>query len=267
MKTLLQPSWRWAFGLVTIACGAAPEAAPEQPATEAAKQPAAVVHAATLDPKAIAFGLSRHPEVRDCFSASTGDGYVTLSWTVDASGKVTGTEVERATLDDERVHRCLSGKVEALRFTQVQRRSEGRWTFIKHLEGLPVADSSERQERALSNKKRKKRRVGHIEGLRVEKHSPGFLEPSEIENRVDGALQLYAHCFREGVLRDGALQGIVRLRFIIEEDGSVREVRDGGSDLPDPAAISCIAEGFYAMSFPKPRRGAVHVLYPIRFNL
>ncbi len=43
-------------------------------------------------------------------------------------------------------------------------------------------------------------------------------------------------------------------------------MRDGGSDLPDQRVINCVAQGIFALQFPKPERGSVHVLYRVVFD-
>jgi hypothetical protein len=58
----------------------------------------------------------------------------------------------------------------------------------------------------------------------------------------------------------------VRLKFVIAPEGSVEEIVDEGSDLPDQRVINCVAEGFFALVFPKPERGPVHVQYRMLFS-
>jgi hypothetical protein len=103
-------------------------------------------------------------------------------------------------------------------------------------------------------------------GIAIEASSPGFLEPDAIENVVESGFRLYAHCYRDGLSRDPALGGAIRLNFVIAPTGMVERVADGGSDLPDRRVINCVAQGFFALQFPRPERGAVHVLYRISFD-
>jgi hypothetical protein len=43
-------------------------------------------------------------------------------------------------------------------------------------------------------------------------------------------------------------------------------VQDAGSVLPDPFAVDCMAEAFYAIDFPKPKGGAVIIRYGLDFD-
>jgi len=51
--------------------------------------------------------------------------------------------------------------------------------------------------------------------------------------------------------------------FVIGRDGSVSNVGNGGSDLPDSGVVSCVLSAFYGLSFPQPEGGIVTVVYPI----
>jgi hypothetical protein len=56
------------------------------------------------------------------------------------------------------------------------------------------------------------------------------------------------------------------VRFVIGRDGAVSQVGNGGSDLGDPAVVSCVVRAFYGLSFPQPENGIVTVTYPIVFT-
>lgn len=73
-------------------------------------------------------------------------------------------------------------------------------------------------------------------------------------------------CYLHGLLRNPALAGRVTTRFVIGRDGSVSNVGDGGSDLPDQAVSTCVRRAFYGLSFPQPEDGIVTVTYPIVFS-
>jgi hypothetical protein len=100
----------------------------------------------------------------------------------------------------------------------------------------------------------------------IDPNSSGELPVDAIDNVVSAGYPLFARCYRDGVGRDNALGGTVRLRFVIGSRGVVSEVRDGGSDLSDRQVVDCIAEGFYALHFPTPARGSVKVNYRIGFE-
>ena len=70
-------------------------------------------------------------------------------------------------------------------------------------------------------------------------------------------------CYEQGLGRNPNLQGRVSARFVIGRDGSVSNVGNGGSDLPDSGVVSCVLSAFYGLSFPQPEGGIVTVVYPI----
>lgn len=94
----------------------------------------------------------------------------------------------------------------------------------------------------------------------------GRLPPEIIQRIVRQNFGRFRACY-EGALRNNPnLQGRVSVRFIIGRDGSVANVGNGGSDLPDPSVVSCVIRSFYGLSFPEPKDGIVSVTYPIVFS-
>jgi hypothetical protein len=71
-------------------------------------------------------------------------------------------------------------------------------------------------------------------------------------------------CYEAALRSDPSLAGRVVVRFEIAEDGTARNVRDGGSDasLP-PTLLACIRRQFAGRRFPFPTNGHVSVVYPI----
>lgn len=71
-------------------------------------------------------------------------------------------------------------------------------------------------------------------------------------------------CYEKGLARRPDLRGEVRVRFVIERDGSTTNPRDDGSQLPDAAVIRCMADVVGRQSFPKPweatKDGTMNVL-------
>ncbi|HEY3233507.1 MAG TPA: AgmX/PglI C-terminal domain-containing protein, partial [Polyangiaceae bacterium] len=72
--------------------------------------------------------------------------------------------------------------------------------------------------------------------------------------------------YEQGLARNPNLQGRVSVRFIIGRDGRVRQVSNGGSDLPDEQVVRCVMRAYYEMLFPEPESGTVTVVYPIMFS-
>lgn len=73
-------------------------------------------------------------------------------------------------------------------------------------------------------------------------------------------------CYEKGLATNPNLEGRVSARFVINRDGSVSNVGNGGSSLPDSGVVNCVIRAFYGLSFPKPEGGIVTVVYPIMFS-
>jgi len=194
---------------------------------------------------------------------------VQLSWRVDREGMANHARVERSAVSEESVGECLREHVENLRFGSQEQPAIARWTFVSELYKPDPEAALAKKKREQKLKKRKRdapRRERSESGVAIERGSPGFLEPALIDEAVQAGFGLFAHCYRSALERHPKLEGVVRLRFVIDEDGVVSTVRDGGSDIDDPELVDCVAEGFFALEFPEPRRGDVHVLYRVVFD-
>jgi Ca-activated chloride channel family protein len=73
-------------------------------------------------------------------------------------------------------------------------------------------------------------------------------------------------CYEQGLGRNPALAGKITSRFVISKDGSVENVSNGGSDLPDAGVVSCVLSAFHGLNFPQPEGGIVTVTYPVLFE-
>jgi hypothetical protein len=94
----------------------------------------------------------------------------------------------------------------------------------------------------------------------------GRLPPEAIQRIVRLNFGRFRGCYDRGLLRNPALTGRVLTRFVINRNGEVASVADGGSDLPDSAVVSCVVKSFAGLSFPQPEGGIVTVEYPITFR-
>ena len=94
----------------------------------------------------------------------------------------------------------------------------------------------------------------------------GRLPPEVIQRIVRQNFGRFRLCYEAGLSRNPKLEGRVSVRFVINRDGSVTDAKDGGSDLPDPAVVSCVTRAFQTLSFPQPEGGIVTVSYPIVFS-
>jgi hypothetical protein len=94
----------------------------------------------------------------------------------------------------------------------------------------------------------------------------GRLPPEVIQRIVRQNFGRFRLCYENGMRNNPNLQGRVTVKFIIDRSGAVSMTADGGSDLPDQAAVQCVVRGFGNLSFPQPEGGMVTVVYPIMFN-
>jgi hypothetical protein len=258
---------------LTIGCGGASPVAHSEPAPvrkAPAPQPRVEAPAEPLPPLQILFGLKgTDPRLRECLlvNAQT-PGFARIRWVVEPEGVVHGPQIEQATVEDP-VATCLVESLAELKFQPIERPSVARWTFVRSLDRSAVPETATRDKKKRRNeKKRKDRDHDSVRepGLAIAPSSPGWLPPERIENVVQAGYGLFAHCYRAGLDRDASLGGAVRLKFVIDERGAVARVVDGGSDLPDARVIGCMAEGLYALEFPRPARGRVHVFYNVVFD-
>lgn len=203
-------------------------------------------------------------DIRRCFFANpSARGTLSLSWHVDADGRVQHLKREHSTLTDARVEQCLAEKLSDVRFDPRADTARARWTFVFRLVE-PPKDARGRKKRP--SKRDRDRAEAADRGVELEKGSPGTVDLSAVDDVVESGYPLFARCYRDGVQRNSNLDGAVRLRFVVGESGLVTTVEDGGSDLTDRQVIDCVAEGFYALRFPEPQRGNAHLVYRIHFD-
>jgi hypothetical protein len=203
-------------------------------------------------------------DIRRCFFANpSAHGTLSLSWNVTTEGRVARLKRQSSTLSDPRIETCLTEKLYELRFDAREKPARAQWTFVFRL----VEPHKDRRGRIKSpNKRQRDRAEAHEQGVQLEKGSEGSLDLADVEDVVEAGFPLFARCYRDGVQRSSSLDGAVRLRFVVAEDGSVAAVEDGGSDLTDRQVVDCVAEGFYALRFPHPERGPARLLYRIHFD-
>lgn len=94
--------------------------------------------------------------------------------------------------------------------------------------------------------------------------SSGRLPFVVIRQIVRESYGVFRGCYHRGLtVSANKLEGLVTARFVIREDGSIDQIANGGSDLPNEDVIDCVLHGFRALHFPAPRGGSVTVRYPI----
>jgi hypothetical protein len=94
----------------------------------------------------------------------------------------------------------------------------------------------------------------------------GRLAPEAIRRIVRQNFGRFRGCYERGLVKNPALAGTVKTRFVIGRDGAVQSTADGGSSMPDPQVAACVVNAFSAISFPQPEGGIVTVSYPIVFT-
>jgi hypothetical protein len=94
----------------------------------------------------------------------------------------------------------------------------------------------------------------------------GRLAPELIQSAVRKSYGGLRKCYEAGLARNSSLAGRVAVRFVIELDGTVTNVSNGGSELADPEVVQCVIAHFYTLKFPPPEGGIVTVVYPIMLS-
>ncbi len=94
----------------------------------------------------------------------------------------------------------------------------------------------------------------------------GRLPPEAIQRIIRQNFGRFRLCYEDSLRHNTTLAGRVTVRFVIGRDGAVSSVSNGGSDIAEPAVVSCVVRSFYGLSFPQPEGGIVTVTYPIMFS-
>jgi hypothetical protein len=255
------------FALFAFACGGSVEPDAKGPDRATAKREKAPPALPELDVMKVARALrGNEADLRGCF-ASGGEpvrGFMKLSFEVEPTGSVSNIEVETSSFAEPAVTTCLTDRVASLRFEAPDSRAKTHWTFVSGLYQKPEDD--ERPNQRGKKKEKSEKKDDRVQGVVIDAKSRGSLEPEEIEDVVHAGFGLFAHCYREGLERHPRLAGTVQMRMVIGRDGLVDSLRDAESDIPDPELIDCVAEGFFALKFPKPRSGTVRLVYRIVFD-
>ena len=76
----------------------------------------------------------------------------------------------------------------------------------------------------------------------------------------------FRQCYELGLERNPSLEGRIRIRFVIDREGSVTNVANAGGDLPDAEVVECMKRVFRRLSFPQPDGAIVTVVYPFTFS-
>jgi hypothetical protein len=185
-------------------------------------------------------------------------GFVSLKFQTDERGAVESTTVEYSNIGKPSVGACLVERMNDQLFGEQSQPLEGSWTFVFNLTD-PI-DEKERDELIELADKRAEN------SFQLLPESTGTIEAGRVDEIVQVNYPLYAHCYRDSIRRRGESRGLLRLRLLIDERGRLTHVDDAGSILPDPYAVDCVAEAFFAMNFPQPSGGEVLIKYGVDFQ-
>jgi hypothetical protein len=92
---------------------------------------------------------------------------------------------------------------------------------------------------------------------------PGRLSTEVIDRVLRRSLSSAQLCYDKGLRADPDLAGRVTARFTIEAGGSVSNVSDAGSDLPNAETIRCVLGALQSLTFPRPEGGPVTATIPL----
>lgn len=250
------------LGLNCSMLGCAGKAAPESaPPTTASAETDSTERRRELEASQIVYAMGSEVEdYRKCFMrAFQSRGLVETRFDVNARGVVEDVAIVRSTIDKDYVPRCIRQRLLKQRFGQLSGPSRGHWTFVYRL--TEKLDDQERQELLEEDAQRE-----HGPPIAIAPESRGSLDPEAIEDATLAGYPLYAHCYRDSIQRRGESRGILSLRLSIDEQGHLTRIEDAGSILPDPFAVDCIAEAFYAIDFPTPEGGSVVANYRLELE-
>lgn len=214
-----------------------------------------------MDPKKVVFAMrGNEGDYRKCFMRAMGSrGVVQTRFAITQKGTVSDIDVVRSTIGPQHVVDCLRGHLQKQHFGRQEGPKKGRWTFVFRLTD-PIDDNE------FKAKLREAQASDKEAAVQIHPESMGSLDPDELEDSALAGYPLFARCYRDSISRRTVSGGVLRLRLVIDDSGQVSEVGDAGTVFPDPYAVDCIAEGFFAMNFPKPRGGPVEAYYRLDFE-
>jgi hypothetical protein len=249
------------LSVLVLGCGAATTPSPQktqQVSSKEASSPAPQL--APMDTVRLSYGLrGREEDFRKCFMRSMESrGKVNVQFSVDDAGTVHGARVVASSLGQSHVEQCLVDELLGLDFGNQPAPSVNQFTFVFRL----TDPLSEKQRKALLQKA--KRQSG--ESLKILPESRGTIDLNHVAEIVEAGYPLYAHCYRDSIQRRGESRGLVRFRLHINEAGSVFDLQDEGSIMPDPFAVDCMAEAFYLMRFEAPTEGPTTLRYTMELE-
>jgi TonB family protein len=95
----------------------------------------------------------------------------------------------------------------------------------------------------------------------------GELKRQEIDIVIKQRMTLIRRCYTRELRRDASLQGTVKVRFVIDRDGSIKYAAVRSSQLQNSIVESCVIDEIKRLRFPPPDGdGTIVVTYPFTFH-
>lgn len=107
--------------------------------------------------------------------------------------------------------------------------------------------------------------VGEGEEVPFSTGGTGTVEPGRVRQVLRGAMPSFVSCYQRALTKTPSLRGKFAVRFRIEPDGTVRKATTTGP-AANPEFQGCVTDAIRGLPFPKPRGGAVEVVYPLTFE-
>lgn len=168
-------------------------------------------------------------------------GVTRVSMRVQASGQVRGGRLERTTLPDREVARCLAKDLAKIKLPASRAGSQVVATIAVYPGDEPMPPPGE---------------------LIVP--GDGELDADAIVPVIEAELPRFRACYERGRLYAPELWGRLALRFHVTAEGAVDEVFETESRFPDPGTLHCVLRHARELRFPPPRGGELRFVAPLR---
>lgn len=94
------------------------------------------------------------------------------------------------------------------------------------------------------------------------------LPPEVVRRIVRQRSAAWRACYEQALRRIPTLSGHITTRFVIELDGTVSNVVNVDSDIPDPSLVTCLTETYAdeELTFPSPEGSPITVVVPLELS-
>jgi hypothetical protein len=178
------------------------------------------------------------------FSAEpTLHGWTRGRFTVSRAGKVTGHKLGPSELGNATVATCLLDRLGTLSFPRAKAGTTVKIAIKVSPGDEPLPPPEE-----------------HIVP------GDGELSPNEILLGVAPAVPAFEACYRAGLEYAPELWGRIPIRFHLTAEGKLDEAFDDVGRFPDARVKQCILRHARQLAFPRPRKGDVRFVVPVRLS-